>query len=67
MSIASEFNTETSPTVKNTTVSLLSPFPIAATLSYLKWHGFWLAFFHGLMGWYYIIYFINAYIYHFVK
>jgi hypothetical protein len=42
-------------------------FPIAATLSYLKWHSLGWAVLHGLCGWYYIVYFVNAYIYHFVK
>jgi hypothetical protein len=41
--------------------------PIAATLSYLKWHSLWLALSHGLCGVYYIIYFVNAFVYHFVK
>ena len=34
-------------------------FPIAATLSYLKWHSLCYAFLHGLCGWYYIVYFTN--------
>lgn len=42
-------------------------FPIAATLSYLKWHSFWYSLGHGLCGWYYVIYFVNQYVYHFIK
>jgi hypothetical protein len=57
---------ETSGYTRNI-ASLLPDFPIAATLSYLKWHSLGYAFLHGLCGWYYILYFVNSYVYHFVK
>ena len=36
-------------------------FSFAAVMSYMKWHGFWLAVAHGFCGWAYIAYYLIQY------
>jgi hypothetical protein len=34
---------------------------LAAAMSYAKWHSFWYALGHFLLGWIYVIYYLIAY------